>query len=683
MGRVQKDGVQEEVRDLRQQLERHNWRYYALNDPEISDTEYDLMLRRLHDLEDEHPDLVTPDSPTQRVGEAPLPGFESVRHTQPMLSLDNAFDEKELLDWEERIYSLLEMEPRKPLEYMVQPKYDGVAVELIYLNGVFTQGITRGDGEVGDDITQNLRTVKSIPLRLYEGGGPAPERVELRGEVYVEKEAFDGLNARRVSSGMDPFANPRNMTAGALKQLDPKLAAERPLSFAVHGRGFISDLGFRQEREFVRVVRSWGLRPAHYSEVHRSIPAVYEYVQRLQDLRETLPYETDGVVVKLNDLEKQQKAGARSKSPRWAIAFKFPSKQATTRLLNIQVQVGRTGVLTPVAELEPVELAGVTIRSATLHNYDELSRLEVRIGDTVLIERAGDVIPKVVKVITAKRTGKEAVFDLPTHCPVCGEKTVRAEGDPFIRCPNFSCPAQLQGRVRHFVGRGAMDIEGFGTKLIEQLVNRSLIHDLADLYRLEFEQICELERMGAKSARNLLKGLDRSKQAPQARFLYGLGIRHVGEHVAEVLSTEFRSLESLGQADLTSLENVHEVGPIVAKEVFDFFRDEQNLALLKKFQEVGIHLTAPDAKPESASSDSPLAGKSFVFTGSLTAFGRDEAGVLVKERGGKVTGSVSKNTSYVVSGSKSGSKLEKARSLGVPVLSEDEFLTLVRSAVDE
>lgn len=673
--------VLEDLDRLRREIERHNWRYYALNDPEISDSEYDRLIRRLQEVEAEYPELITPDSPTQRVGGTPLSGFESVRHSVPMLSLDNAFDLDELRDWEGRIYSQLKSDSAKPLDYLLQPKYDGVAVELIYLEGAFHAGVTRGDGLVGDDVTANLRTVKSIPLRLFSGGGPIPQRVELRGEVYVEREAFQELNRRRMEAGEEPFANPRNMTAGALKQLDPKMAAARPLEFAVHGRGVISDFDFRQEREFVRVVRSWGLRPAHFSEVCRGIESVSGYLEKLLALRETLPYETDGVVIKLNDIDKQKVMGERSKSPRWAIAYKFPAKQGTTRLLDIQVQVGRTGVLTPVAELEPVEVAGVTIRSATLHNLEEIDRLGVKVGDRVLIERAGDVIPKVVKALTHKRTGSEVDFVPPTRCPVCDTTVVVDENEAFVRCPNVQCPAQIEARVRHFVSRGAMDVEGFGAKLVHQLVERGMVAGLADLYRLELDPLRELDRMGIKSANNLIEGLERSKKAPLARFLFALGIRNVGSHVAELLAEDFGSIAALGEAGLEDLEAIHEVGPVVAKEVFDFFRSPETKTLLDDFRSLGVEWIAPPPKPprdpEHDDPNRPLEGETFVFTGSLGGLTRKAAGDRVKALGGKVTGSVSKKTNYLVSGDKTGSKLDKARELGVPILGESEFKELV------
>lgn len=673
-----REKARKELEKLRKEIRYHDWKYYALSDPDVSDAEYDQLLRRLQELESSHPDLVSDDSPTRRIGDVLSSGFATVKHSLPMLSLDNAFGFDELKEWEERVRGFLDDEGEKPIEYMIQPKIDGVAVELVYEEGRFVRGLTRGDGVRGDDVTANLRTVRSIPLTLYPGGGPVPRVLELRGEVYVEKEAFLELNRDRIDRGEEPFANPRNMTAGALKQLDPKMAAARPLEFTVHGRGTVSDQDFRLEQEFIRVVRSWGLRPVPFSEVRRGLDGVMQAIERLQSLRDTLAYEADGVVVKLDDVAKQRRVGSRSRSPRWAIAYKFPARQATTRLTAVQVQVGRTGVLTPVAELEPVELAGVTIRSATLHNFDEVARLGIRIGDAVLIERAGDVIPKVVKTVSSRRTGNEVEIVPPEVCPACGTAVRRVEEEEvYLRCTNPGCVAQLQGRLRHFASRSALDIEGLGHKLIEQLVNSQLVRDIPDLFRLSLEPLRELERMGTKSAQNVLDGVERSKHPSLGRFVHALGIRHVGSHVAEVVAQRFGTLQALREAEIESLEEVHEVGPVVAREVHAFFRDPRSSRLVDDLLELGVAPVETTVAFPDGPGDRSLEGKTFVFTGTLAGLTRSDATRLVKARGGKVTGSVSARTSYVVTGESTGSKLDKARELEVPVLTEEGFLDLL------
>ncbi|MDZ7344480.1 MAG: NAD-dependent DNA ligase LigA [candidate division KSB1 bacterium] len=660
-----------EVEKLRKELNYHSYRYYVLDDPEISDAEYDRLFRRLQELEEQFPELVTPDSPTQRVGAAPLEEFETVNHTIPMVSLDNAFDDGEMRDFDQRLRKLLGIEE---IEYIVEPKLDGTAVELVYENGVFTVGSTRGDGYTGENITQNLKTIKSIPLRLMSNGVKIPERLEVRGEVFYPIAAFKKLNERRVKTGEAPFINPRNAASGSLRQLDPKLTAERPLDMYAHSLGQVSGYEFKTQWEALETFKKWGFKVNPLSKVCRGLDEALAHYRKLGELRESLPYEIDGAVVKVNSFELQRRAGMRTRSPRWAIAYKYEAQQATTQILDIQAQVGRTGTITPVAIMQPVMVGGVTVSRATLHNEDEIERLGVMIGDWVVIQRAGDVIPEVVKVIESKRTGKEKKFKFPKKCPVCGEPVVRLEGEVAHRCQNINCPAQLKEGIRHFASKLAMNIDGLGEKLIEQLVDKGLVKSFADLYFLTKDQLAELERMAEKSAQNIIDAIAKSREVTLDRFIYALGIRHVGEHMARVLAKEFGTLEALQKADVDRLMQIHEVGPQVAESVTRFFREKKNLATIERLKKGGVKIRAM-AQPQAA--DQKFASKTFVFTGALEKFTRDEAERLVEERGGRAASSVSKKTDYVVAGPGAGSKLEKAKELGVAVISEEEFLNMV------
>jgi DNA ligase (NAD+) len=660
-----------EIEKLRKELNYHSYRYYVLDDPEISDAEYDRMFRKLQALEAKFPELVTPDSPTQRVGAAPLEEFETVIHTIPMVSLDNAFDDGEMRDFDQRLRKLLSLDE---IEYTVEPKLDGTAVELVYENGIFTVGSTRGDGFTGENITQNLKTIKSIPLRLMSDGVPTPERLEVRGEVFYPVAAFKKLNEQRIKAGEPAFINPRNSASGSLRQLDPKLTAERPLDMFVHGLGQVIGHEFKTQWEALQTFKKWGFKVNPLSKLCRGIDAALEEYRKIGEMREKLPYEIDGAVVKVNSFELQRRAGMRTRSPRWAIAYKYEAQQETTQILDIQAQVGRTGTITPVAIMQPIMVGGVTVSRATLHNEDEIERLGVMVGDWVVIQRAGDVIPEVVKVIESKRTGKEKKFKFPKKCPVCGGEVVRLEGEVAHRCQNVNCPAQLKEGIRHFASKLAMNIDGLGEKLIDQLVDKGLVKSFADLYFLKKEQLAELERMAEKSAQNIIDAIDKSREVALDRFIYALGMRHVGEHMARVLAKEFGSLAALIKADEERLMQIHEVGPQVAQSVTRFFREKKNLAAIERLKKGGVKIREI-AKPKAAGQK--FAGKTFVFTGALEKFTRDEAERLAEERGGRAASSVSKKTDYVVAGPGAGSKLEKARELGVNVISEEEFLEMM------
>jgi DNA ligase (NAD+) len=662
--------AQTELTKLRAELNHHAYRYYVLDDPEITDAEYDRKFRKLQELESKFPDLVTPDSPTQRVGAAPVEEFETVTHTIPMVSLDNAFDDGEVRDFDQRLRKLLELDE---IEYTVEPKLDGTAVELVYENGLLTTGSTRGDGFTGEDITQNLKTIKSIPLRLRNDKAPIPGRLEVRGEVFYPIAAFKKLNEQRIKAGEPAFINPRNSASGSLRQLDPKLTAARPLDMYVYGLGQVIGHDFKTQWVALETFKKWGFKVNPISKICRGVEEVLKHYRKIGEMRHTLPYEIDGTVIKVNDFELQRRAGMRTRSPRWAVAYKFEAQQESTQILDIQAQVGRTGTITPVAIMQPIMVGGVTVSRATLHNEDEIERLGVRIGDWVVIQRAGDVIPEVVKVIESKRTGKEKKFKFPKKCPVCGEPVIRLEGEVAHRCQNIDCPAQLKEGIRHFASKLAMNIDGIGEKLIEQLVDKGLVKSYADLYFLKKEKLSELERMAEKSAQNIITAIDKSREVSLDRFLYALGMRHVGEHMSRVLAKEFGSLEALQKAGQERLQQIHEVGPQVAESVTRFFKERKNVATIARLLKGGVRIREL-ARPKA--SDQKFAGKTFVFTGALEKFARDEAERMVDERGGRASGSVSKKTDFVVAGPGAGSKLDKARELGVKVISEEEFLKM-------
>ena len=661
--------VRRRIEKLREEIRKHDYYYYVLNQPIISDAEYDRLFRELQELEQKYPQLVTPDSPTQRVGAPPAEEFRPVRHALPMLSLQNCFTEEEFLDWDRRVRRLLGGE--KPV-YVCEPKLDGLSVELIYEDGVFTVGSTRGDGYTGEDVTQNLRTIKQVPLRLLSDEIPPPRLLEVRGEVYMEKEAFKRLNEERAKSGEPLFANPRNAAAGSLRQLDPGVTASRPLKLFCYALGRVEGIEIKSQEELLVTLPKLGFPVNPLWRRCETPEEAIDFYHELLERREELPYEADGMVVKVNDFAQREVLGEVSRAPRWAIAFKFPAEEATTRVLDIVVQVGRTGALTPVAILEPVEVSGVTVSRATLHNEDEVRRKDVRIGDWVVVRRAGEVIPEIVKSIPERRTGEEKEFKMPTRCPVCGGPVVRPPGEVVHRCENLSCPARIKESIRHFASRRAADIEGLGEKLVDQLVDKGLVRRISDLYHLTKEQLAALERMGDKSAQNLLEQLERSKGMSLARFIYALGIRYVGEHIAEVLAERFGSIDELARASYEELVEIPEIGPRIAQSIVDFFASEDNRRLIEELKAVGI-----DPRAERPKEKGPLAGKTLVFTGRLSDMTREEAKRLVESLGGKVASSVSRKVDYVVVGEDPGSKLDRARELGIPTLTEEEFRKLV------
>jgi DNA ligase (NAD+) len=669
-----KRSAREEIETLRREIDEHNYRYYVLDDPVVSDAEYDALMRQLVALEKEHPELVTEDSPSQRVGAAPASGFEVVKRDNPMLSLENAMDREEFVAWSERLNREIG-EPqsgRSGHEFVCEPKMDGVAVELVYEGGTFVQGATRGDGVNGELITQNIRTIGGVPLRLR--GEPAPEHLNVRGEVYMHKADFVALNRQQEESGGKIYANPRNLTAGSLKQLDPRVTASRRLQFVAYGPG-----GYRGPKppeshwHFLDLVRDAGLPVSHLAKICTGADEVVAYYEHIASQRDTLEFEIDGVVVKLNDFSLQQEAGVRSRSPRWAVAWKFAPQEARTRVLGIEVQVGRTGALTPVARLEPVSVGGVTVSNATLHNEDEIRKKDVRVGDWVFIRRAGDVIPEVVKSIADLRTGKEKKFKMPATCPVCGTKVIRPEGEAVTRCPNLACDAQVKERIRHFASRQALDIEGLGTKLIAQLVDEGIVKDPADIFGLTVEALTPLERMAEKSAENLVASIEQSKSTTLSRLIFGLGIRNVGTTVAELLAERYGTIEALMDAPEEEIADIYGVGPIIAREIRAHFANATFRRIVTRLVEAGVRyeVQATEATDE-------LAGEVFVFTGALVHMTRDEAEAEVKRRGAKATRSVTGKTTIVVAGEKAGSKLNKAEELGVRVIGEEDFLKLIR-----
>ena len=673
-----KRSIEEEISKLREEIRHHDYRYYVLNDPMIADAEYDRLFRRLVELEREHPELVTRDSPTQKVGAAPQEGFSVVRRDVPMLSLENAMNKDEFFEWRERL--VREVGDAGGEDYVCEPKMDGVAVELVYRDGVLVQGATRGDGANGEDITENIKTVRPIPLRLR--GENVPGYLNVRGEVFMDKADFERLNDQQMKLGEKAYANPRNLAAGSLKQLDPKVTASRPLKFVTYGLGGSGEprasARKREARpcatqwEFLEAARGWGLPANGESRRFRTRDEVAAFYDELLAKRPSLPYEIDGLVVKLNDFDLQREAGVRARSPRWAIAWKFPPHEERTRIIGIDIQVGRTGALTPVARLEPVAVGGVTVSNATLHNEDEIRKKGVLVGDWVFVRRAGDVIPEVVAPIPELRTGEEKPFRMPKKCPVCGTPVVREEGEAATRCPNPECIAQVKERIRHFASREAMDIEGLGEKLIGQLVESGLVKDPADLYRLTVADLVPLERMAEKSAENIVGAIEKSKKITLARLVFALGIRNVGVTVADALAEHFPTLESLRDATDDEISGVYGVGPVIAEEVSRFFADRQSGKMIERLIESGV--SCESAAP-ARSSD--LDGQVFVFTGTLSRMARDEAEAEVKRRGGKISGMVSSKTTCVVAGVNAGSKLDKAKKLRVRVIDEDEFLGLI------
>ena len=662
-----------EIDALRALIRSHERKYYIENQPEISDADFDALMKELEELEAASKAPIPPDSPTQRVGGGAELGTR-LQHRNPMLSLNNSYNETELQEFAERVQRLLE---GAPVEYVTELKIDGLGVSLIYENGLFTQGLTRGDGEYGEDVTGNLRTIRSVPLRLVETGSDLPPVLEVRGEVFLPKDCLSDINIQREAEGESPFANPRNAAAGSLRLLDASITAARPLDIFVYTLNYAEGTEFATHTECLDNMKLWGLKCNPHTAYHKSIEAVQNYYKRWLEERHELPYETDGIVVKVNNFSQQHELGTTSKYPRWAVAYKFNAQQAITTIEKIDVQVGRTGVLTPVAILKPVTLAGATITNATLHNAQEIQTKDIRIGDRIVLERAGDVIPKVVEVLTADRTGDEVVFKFPERCPACDNPVQRTEKEVAIRCVNVACVAQLKRRIAHYASRNALQIEGLGPATIDQLVDKALVSDVADLYALEVEKLSKLDRMGVPSARNLVHQIEQSKMAPAEKVLFGLGIFHVGETVAELLIGRFLSFSVLSTATLEEIESVSGIGPQIAESVFNFF--SQNQALLDKLQEAGLHCFTVKAKPNrqetNIAADSFFSGKTFVVTGSLEGMTRGEASNEIKRRGGRVTSSVTSKTDYLIAGEGAGSKYTKAEELGIPILTAADFFS--------
>ncbi|NPV45198.1 MAG: NAD-dependent DNA ligase LigA [Firmicutes bacterium] len=661
-----KDEAEKRIKALRDQINYHNKLYYEHDSPEISDSEYDGLMRELKRLEDEFPELVTPDSPTQRVGGRPLEAFDTVMHSIPMLSLANAFDEGELKEFHRRVTSAVGEE----VEYVAELKIDGLAVALTYENGVFTRGATRGDGIVGEDITQNLKTIKTIPLKLSDYNGQIPF-IEVRGEVYIPKKEFERLNEEREKAGLSLFANPRNAAAGSLRQLDPRVTASRPLNIFVYGTGRIDGIEVSTHLEMLELLKKMGFRVNPNVSVFRRIDDVISYCERWVEQRGRLPYDIDGIVIKVNSLEHQRLLGATSKSPRWAIAYKFPAEQKTTVIKDIIVRVGRTGTLTPTAVLEPVRIAGSTVTKATLHNEDYIRQKDIKIGDTVVVKKAGDVIPEVVEVVFNKRKGSERDFVMPQKCPECGSDVVRFEGEAAAKCTGIACPAQLKRGIIHFASRDAMDIEGLGPAIVNQLVDRGLVKDAGDLYFLKVDDLIPLERMGEKSASNLINAIQRSKTNPLEKLIFALGIPFIGSRAASILAERFRALDNLMNSTYEELVQIPEMGPKMAQSVITFFKQEQTKNIIRKFKRAGLNLETAGTKKRDEGA--ALNGITFVLTGSLEKYTRKQAQDIIEKFGGRVSSSVSSKTDYVLAGKDPGSKLEKAKELGIKIIDEEEF----------
>lgn len=667
---MDKDIISKQIEELRDRIRYHNYRYYVLDQPTITDEEYDALIRQLIELEELYPEFYSPDSPTQRVGGAPLQGFDTVVHSSPMLSLANAFSPGELMDFHRRVRNAVGEE----VEYVVEFKIDGLSVSLVYENGSLVRGATRGDGQVGENITENLKTVRSIPLRLNK-----PYSVEVRGEVFMPKSHFERLNRQRELEGQPTFANPRNAAAGSLRQLDPRVTASRHLDIFLFNLEHIDGQIMDNHYEAMEMMKEMGLKVNPFIYRTSSMEEVIELCQEWTNKRHDLPYDIDGLVIKVNSLAHRQRLGTTSKTPRWAIAFKFPAQQKETRLKDIEVKVGRTGVLTPTAILDPVQIAGSTVSRASLHNEDYIKDKDIRIGDQVIIQKAGDIIPEVVRVLKDRRTGDEKEFHMPQHCPVCGARAIRLEGEAAIRCTGNGCPAQQRRLIIHFASRDAMDIMGLGPAVIDQLLANDLISNAGDLYYLEYHQLINLERMGPKSANNLLKAIEQSKERQLERLIFGLGINLVGARAAHLIAERFEHMDRIIEAKEQDFLAIDEIGEKIAQSITAFFNEEQNLALIEKLRQAGVNFS--QKYKISASQDNSSAqqweGKTFVLTGTLEGYTRSQAKALIEERGGRVTGSVSKKTDYVLAGENPGSKLDKAKELGITVIDEDQFRSML------
>ncbi len=668
--------IAEEAADLQKALTRHNYRYHVLDDPEISDAEYDRMMNRLIAIEEEYPSLSSPDSPTRRVGAPPVEAFETAPHTLPMLSLDNGFEDADLFDFHNRIAKLLQ---KKDLLYIAEPKLDGVAVELRYDNGLLTLATTRGDGITGEVITENVKTIRSVPLSLFKTEHHGiPELLEVRGEVIINREDFAALNQYRLKMDQPVFANPRNAAAGSLRQLDSRITAKRPLNIFVYGAGAVKGLEYASHSELFKILQTFNFAVNPLIRDNLTIHEVLEHYKELEQKRKSLPYEIDGMVVKVDSLAYQQQLGIKKRSPRWAIAYKFPAVQETTTIVDIRVQVGRTGTLTPVALLEPVKVGGVIVSRATLHNEDEIAKKDIRINDTVLVERAGDVIPKVVKVIESRRNGTEKQFVMPKVCPVCAGEVKRIRGEAALKCINASCPAQRKERIVHFVSKGGFDIDGLGRKLVEKLVEEKMVASFADIFSLEKDGLAAMDRMADKSAGNLIQAIEKSKKISLPRFLFALGIDHTGENAAALLSDTFHTLENLRKADIDDIEKIDGIGPKTAAAVHDFFVSPENAAVLDQLLENGVEILETEKKADHQGKTA-LKGKQIVLTGKLETMTRSEAKKALENAGAKLVSSVSSKTDLVVAGESPGSKRDKAAHLGIKIIDETAFSALLES----
>ncbi|HQA03727.1 MAG TPA: NAD-dependent DNA ligase LigA [Thermodesulfovibrio thiophilus] len=663
--------IKKEIEKLVKELNYHNYRYYVLDSPVISDEEYDMMLRRLKELEEQW-GYTLPDSPTQRVGAAPSEKFEKVEHREPMLSLDNAFSIEELREFDARIRRLLGT--NESIEYTVEPKYDGLAVELSYKNGLFFKASTRGDGYIGEDITQNIKTIKAIPLRI-EGVDKVPDEIDIRGEVYMNIDEFERINKERQERGEPVFANPRNAASGSVRQLDPSITARRKLHMACYGIGYYSGIEIKSQFDFIEWLRKARFPIPAYIKIARGVDEVINAIKELERIRQTYPFETDGAVVKVNDFELQKRLGTKTREPRWAIAYKYPAHQGITRLINILSSVGRTGVITPVAILEPVRIGGVTVSKSTLHNWDEIKRKNIKIGDYVIVERAGEVIPHIIGVVIDRRTGNETEPEAPAHCPICGAKIVREPGEVALKCINLNCPAQVEERIKHFASRRAMNIEGLGDKTVSLLHERGLIKNFVDIYKLKQDHLRDLPGFAELSSKKLIEAIDRSKRTTLARFIYALGISQVGEYAAKLLAEHFRTIEDLYHVKMEQLIKIPQIGEKTARAIEQFFNNEENLEAIDELKRMGLTVENPDYQEKEK--PLPIKGLTFVITGTLPR-PRHEVQEIIEQAGGRVSSSVSRNTDYLVVGEDPGSKLTKAQELGVKTVSFEELLKLIR-----
>ena len=658
------------ISELRKQINNHNYQYYVLDNPIISDYEYDNLMRKLQDLEKKYPDLITQDSPTQRVGASPLDAFDSVDHSIPMLSLENAMNSEELFQYYERTKRGLQTD--LDIDFIAEPKLDGIGVELVYENGLFTYGLTRGDGIKGENITQNLKTIKAIPLSIRTEKFSAPELLEVRGEVFMEKDKFKIFNDNRLKNELPIFANPRNAAAGSLRQLDSSITASRPLSIYCYEPGKINGRKFENHIDFLSTLTDWGFPVNREIKLVKNLEGIISYHKKLEEKRSSLPYEIDGTVFKVNNIKQREILGLRSRSPRWAIAGKFKAEQVTSVVVDIIASIGRTGAVTPVAKLKPVSVGGVIVTNATLHNQDEIDRKDVRIGDTVLVQRAGDVIPEVVKIIANKRPNGTTKYILPSECPICGKEVKRPKDESVTRCNNLLCPAQTKGRIKHFISKGGLDIEGFGDKLVDQLVDKNLLKTFDDVFKLNFSDLESLDRMAEKSAQNVISAINDSKKTTFSKFIYALGIRNVGAHLSKVLEEKFESdIGKFQKASIEELEEINEVGPIVAEAIVNFWSNETNLNMVNECFRYGVSFYQKKLESQN------LSGLSFVFTGTLKTIKRSEAKNYVESHGGHLSSSVSKNTDFLVAGNSSGSKLKKAQDLNIKIIDELKFLEMV------